>query len=204
MEFVPLPYQDDPHSSLFTAKDLANYHISEQQIAEEQRWILAAQQDPRAFGKLYDFYYKRIFLFVFKRMEDEDKAADVTAQVFLKALTNLSKFSFQGVPFSAWLYRIALNEINMYFRADKSTLTESIEKTQIAEMLESEDGKVSDEQLQRLNQVLQKLSPDDMQLVSLRFFEEMSFKEVAEIVGITENNAKVKVYRILEKLRKWF
>lgn len=183
---------------------MASYHINEMQLAEEQKWIAASQQDIRAFGKLYDFYYKRIFLFVFKRMEDEETAADVTAQIFMKAMTNISKYTFQGVPFSAWLYRIALNEINMYYRQNKLNATESIESKQIADMVEETDETYSEEKLEQLKSALKRLSPDDLQLVSLRFFEQMSFKEVADIVGITENNAKVKVYRILERMKKFF
>lgn len=183
---------------------MASYHISDTQIKEEKAWILAAQQDIRAFGKLYDFYYKRIFLFVFKRLADEATAADVTAQAFLKAMTNIQKYSFQGVPFSAWIYRIALNEVNMYYRQDKSQLYESAEKTQLAEILEETEEEVNEDLLKRLSQILEKMPHEDMQLISLRFFEELSFKEVADIIGITENNAKVRVYRLLEKIKKQF
>lgn len=204
MDFVTLPNHERdilPHNS---NTDLASYHISENQLAEEQKWVLAAQQDIRAFGKLYDFYYKRIYLFIFKRVENDDLAADITAQAFLKAMTAIGKFSFQGVPFSAWLYRIALNEVNMHYRSDKSKMTESIEKGQIAGMMEENEEKMSDEMLKRLTEVMQKLPPNDMQLISLRFFEELSFKEVADIMEMTENNAKVRVYRILERMRKMF
>lgn len=183
---------------------MASYHITNAQLAEEQTWIAAAQKDPRAFGKIYEFYYKRIFLFIFKRVENDETAADVCSQVFLKAMTNIQKFSFQGVPFSAWLYRIALNEVNMHFRQNKGQPTESVEMAQVAEMIEEADENYSDETIKQLMEVLKKLSPEDMQLVSLRFFEQLSFKEVADIVGITENNAKVRVYRILEKLKKQF
>lgn len=183
---------------------MASYHISEAQLKEEMQWILAAQQDISAFGKLYDFYYKRIFLFVFKRMSDEDIAADITAQAFLKAMTHIQKFNFQGVPFSAWMYRIALNEVNMYYRQDKSQLCESADSGQLAEILEEVEEVVSEDLLKQLAIALETLPPDDMQLLSLRFFEELSFKEIADIVGITENNAKVKVYRILEKMKKKF
>ncbi len=180
----------------------SSYHISEAQLSTEKEWILAAQQDIHAFGKLYDFYYKRIFLFIYKRMADEDLAADITSQAFLKAMTNIQKFNFQGVPFSAWMYRIALNEVNMHYRQDKSQLHESAEKSQLADILEETEEKVDEDLLKHLAKALETLSTEDMQLVSLRFFEELSFKEVADIVGITENNAKVKVYRILEKIKK--
>ncbi|MFN0201749.1 MAG: RNA polymerase sigma factor [Bacteroidia bacterium] len=183
---------------------MASYHITNTQLAEEQKWIAAAQKDPRHFGKIYEFYYKRIYLFIYKRVENEDVCADVTSQVFLKAMTNLNKFSFQGVPFSAWLYRIALNEVNMHYRNNKSQATESVESHQLAEMVEEGDDLFSEDNVQKLLQLLKHLPPDDMKLISLRFFEQMSFKEVAEICEMTENNAKVRVYRILERLKKQF
>jgi RNA polymerase sigma-70 factor (ECF subfamily) len=183
---------------------LANqYHISESQLAEERQWIVAAQENPAHFGKLYNYYYKRIFLFVFKRVADEDTAADVTAQAFLKAMTNIKGYSFQGVPFSAWLYRIASNEVNMFYRSSKSAVTESIDRSQLAEIAEEVEEIFSEEMIGRLTTAMKRLPTDDLQLISLRFFEGLPFKDVADIVGITENNAKVKVYRILEKMKKW-
>ena len=183
---------------------MASYHISESQLAQERRWVEAAKQDPKSFGGLYDFYYNRIYLFIFKRVETEDEAADITAQTFLKALTNIAKFSFQGVPFAAWLYRIALNEVNMYYRKDKSHLVESVEKVQLAEMIEEPNALFSDGMMKQLSAALQNLNPDDMQLISLRFFEGLPFKEAADVLGITENNAKVRTYRILERMKKQF
>ncbi len=183
---------------------MASYHISDSQLAEEKKWIEASQKDPRAFGKLYHYYYNRIFLFVYKRVEEEDEAADIAAQTFLKALSNIGKYSFQGVPFAAWLYRIALNEVNMHYRKAKNRVIESIEKVQIAEMLEEPEALFSEEMLGRLSEVLKKLDKEDMQLISLRFFEGLPFKEAGEILGITENNAKVRTYRILERMKKQF
>ena len=85
-------------------------------IEEEEFLILRSQADPEAFRPLYEKYFKRIFLFVLHRVGDKVLAADITSQVFLKALTNIKKFEFRGLPFSAWLFRIALNECNDYFR----------------------------------------------------------------------------------------
>ena len=78
----------------------------------------AARDNPAAFGVLYEKYFRQIYLFVFRRTDDEDIAADLTSEVFLKAMLSLKNLKFQGVPFSAWLYRIASNEINLHLPND--------------------------------------------------------------------------------------
>lgn len=83
-------------------------------IENEQKLIEKAKQNSADFSPLYELYYKPIFLFVLRRLSDKELAADVTSQVFLKALQGISKYVSQGVPFSAWLYRIAINEVSMF------------------------------------------------------------------------------------------
>ena len=178
-----------------------NYHMTESQMADEARCIEKAKQDIQHFGTLYDRYYRRIFLFVYKRVDGEDIAGDLTQQCFLKAMQNLNKFVPQCVPFSAWLYRIAANEVNQYYRRQNARPTESADLAQLAEVLSESQQAYSEENVQRMLDLLKTLPEGDMQLISLRFFEEMSFREVGEICNITENNAKVKVYRILARLR---
>jgi RNA polymerase sigma-70 factor (ECF subfamily) len=88
-------------------------------LRDEELLIRNSQADPEAFRPLYEKYFKRIFLFVHHRVGDKAMTADLTSQVFLKALINIKKFSFRGLPFSAWLFRIALNECNDFFRKNK-------------------------------------------------------------------------------------
>ncbi len=174
-----------------------------EQIQEEQRLVVAAQQDPRHFGPLYSKYYRQMFLFVFKRVAEEDTAADIVAQVFLKAMQNLAGYTFRGLPFSSWLYRIALNEVNQYFRKQAGNRCVSIDTSQLGEFFEEMQDSPAADQVGRLVSALNQLKPDELELIELRFFEKVPFREVADIYGITENNAKVKMYRLLGKLRKW-
>ncbi len=164
--------------------------------------VEAAKADPARFNVLYDNYYKSIFVFVYRRTGNEELSADITSQVFLKALINIKKYEFKGVPFSAWLFRIAFNEVNMYFRKNNANRVVSLDQSCIiqiaAEVLEDDNTQAQ----QRMMTALKQLDSDDIQLIELRFFEKRSFAEVGEITGITENNAKVKVYRILDKLKK--
>lgn len=151
---------------------------------------------------LYERYYRQIFLFVYKRVDEEENAADVTSQVFLKAMLNLEKYQFKGVPFSAWLYRIAINEVNQFFRETRNQRTVSIESEGLPMLMAEVEEPSNEAAVQRMLVVLQSLTPDEIQLVELRYFEKIPFREVAEIYNITENNAKVRLYRILEKMKK--
>lgn len=188
--------------------------LTENQLRQELGQIEAAKKNPAGFGVLYEKYYRQIFLFVFKRTGNEEVAGDVVSQVFLKAMLNLKKYQYKGVPFSAWLYRIASNEVNQHFRNKKGERTISMEKSSIDHLMgmaenSGEQGGFfdSDEDFSEMYQevmleTLQEMKEEEIQIIELRFFEKRPFKEVSFIMGITENNAKVKVYRILERLRK--
>lgn len=172
---------------------------------DEESVILKSQADPEAFRPLYEKYFKRIFLFIHHRIGEKALSADITSQVFLKALVNLNKFSFRGLPFSAWLFRIALNECNDFFRKTKRYRLVTMEDEMIDHLYEELTAETRLEDLrQRLPLILEKLDVNELQIIELRFFEQRPFKEVADILGITETYAKVKVYRILDKMKKLF
>lgn len=167
----------------------------------EFREIQRAQEDARFFEPLYKRYHQPVFRFIYQRVMDKEDAFDITAQVFLKAMTNLSKYQFRGVPFSSWLFRIAFSEINQAFRNDKFKHTINID-TPAAKRLA---GEIEDDMLSSYEKwipaLLNKLEEDDVAMIEMRFFEGRSFKEIGEILNITENNAKVRGHRALEKLR---
>jgi RNA polymerase sigma-70 factor (ECF subfamily) len=185
---------------------LDRQRLSESQLQQELRLVEAAQKEPHKFGVLYEKYYRPIFLFIFKRTGEEEIAGDITAQVFLKAMLNLPKYTYRGVPFSAWLYRIASNEVNQHYRNAKSDRTISMEKNHIDKVMGMVDEEKKSDLVELYQEVmldtLQELKPDEVEIIELRFFEDRPYSEVGYILGITENNAKVKVYRIVERLRK--
>jgi RNA polymerase sigma-70 factor, ECF subfamily len=172
---------------------------------DEEELIRNAQADPDQFRLLYERYFKKIFLFVLHRTGDKALTADITSQVFLKALMNIQKFRFRGLPFSVWLYRIALNECNSLFRNNKRHRVITLEDSMVDDLhAELTADTTVDDLHMRLPNILQKLSMDELQLIELRFFEQRPFKEVASILNITETYAKVKVYRVLDKMKKYF
>lgn len=138
---------------------------------------------------------------MFHRVGEKELARDITSQVFLKSLSNIRSFSFRGLPFSTWLYRIAINECNMHFRKKETTHTIILDEQHFQLMAEEMSMDFGEHQ-QLLARALQSLDHVELALIELRFFEDLKFAEIAEVLGITENNTKVKLYRVLDKLRK--
>lgn len=182
--------------------EIASYHLTAEEISLEEKQIKAAQANPRDFEPLYKRYFQRIANYIYHRVEDKETAFELTSQVFYKALENLPKYKPMGVPFSAWLFRIAGNEMNQYFRKNKTMRVLSIDRDGLGELkgdMEENDQPEIDKQL---FEALQTLKEEDMELVNMRFFEKRSFKEISEILDMNESACKMKLYRILEKLKQ--
>lgn len=178
------------------------YHHNGEQLADELLIIEAAKLDPGHFAPLYEKYYRQIFNYVYQRLDSKDTAFDITGQVFLKALTNLQRYQFKGVPFASWLYRIAHNEIIQLYRTQKDKRAINADIGDLRFICEENETPFFEEYIPAIKQLIQQLDHDDLQLVELRYFEKRAFKEIAEILDITEVNAKVRMYRIIEKLKK--
>lgn len=181
------------------------FHQSPELLQEEQVWVMQAKADPARFEPLYRKYYDSILRYLKQRLDDPEQAHDIASQVFIKALKNLSKYEDRGVPFGSWLYRIAKSELYQSYRETQSNRTVPMEQVQIPTF----DTLFFDTQEFEHNQSLllaamQKLKEEQLKLIEMRFFEQLSFKEIGESIGITENNAKVKTFRALEKLREYF
>ena len=176
--------------------------VAQNTIDREWEDIQAALKDVAAFRPLYDKYYEQIFRFVYRRTSDEALSADLCSQVFLKAMQKIHTYTFKGVPFSAWLYRIASNEVTQYYRNSQKNRIVSIREANLEEMTDEIDDFDYEKQRNTLLKALNTLPQDDMQFIELRFFEQRSFKEVGQILGITENNAKTRTYRVLAKIKR--
>lgn len=176
--------------------------VSDAEMNDEWKEIQAAKKDPANFRPLYNRYFQSIFRFVHRRTDDLDLSADICSVVFLKAMQRLDGYSFQGVPFSAWLFRIASNEVAQHFRTHNKNRTVSIETNTLGNIAEELTENDNEDLRAILINALDQLRPKDLEIVELRFFEKRPFKEVADILGITESNAKVRTYRVLERLKK--
>jgi len=165
-------------------------------LDDERARIEAAQLDPRRFAELYESHFDRVYAFVARRLRDRDAAQDVTAEVFHRALIHLPRFEWRGVPFSAWLLRMASNAIvDRSQRLARENGTVPVDN-RYAESLEEVEGRA---QLFRLVDTL----PDDQRrVVRLRFAEQRSIREIAAALGRSEGAVKQLQFRGLENLRQ--
>lgn len=174
------------------------------EIRAEQEVVARSKKDPKAFGALYEKYFDRIFHFIYRQTDDEDVAGDLTSQTFVNALNSLHRFEFRGIPFSAWLYKIATNEVNKHYRRNKGKKIFSIEELKVKELVERTEEGWDEELIAKLIEFMKDLPTDMLQVLELRFFEDKDFSEIAFILDITESGAKMRTYRALDKLRKNF
>ncbi|MBS1977956.1 MAG: sigma-70 family RNA polymerase sigma factor [Bacteroidetes bacterium] len=182
--------------------------MTESEISKENEIIERCRSDSRAFGELYEKYFDRIYHYLLRQTDDEDMAGDLCSQTFVNALNNLNRYEFRGLPFSAWLYKIAANEVNKYYRRKKTKKVFSIEEDTIRRLVDRGAQHQGDEEkedlISRLVTYLKDLPTDMLQVLELRYFEDKDFREIAFILDITESGAKMRTYRALDKLRRQF
>ena len=164
-------------------------------VADERLLIEAAQQDPSRFAELYENNFHRVYAFIARRVQDRAEAEDLTAEVFHQALSNIRRFEWRGVPFAAWLLRIAAN--TLADRWEKKSRSQEIP----AEALEEAGIEEEVEQRAMLFQLVDRLPQDQRLVVLRRFVEQKSVREIARELGRTEGAVKQLQFRALQSLR---
>jgi RNA polymerase sigma-70 factor (ECF subfamily) len=165
--------------------------------------VLAAQADAEAFAVLYERYATRVYRYLRPRASNDQEAADITQQVFLKAMTSLHRFRPSRAPFSAWLFRIARNVATDAYRRRRPTLSLSA-----AAALESgddpEEAAVRADRIRRLEAQLARLNEASRELLALRFGASLSSREIAAVVGKSEAAVKKQLTRIISSLKEHY
>ena len=166
-------------------------------VADERLLIEAAQQDPTRFAELYENNFHRVYAFIARRVRDRAEAEDLTAEVFHQALSNLGRFEWRGVPFAAWLLRIAANTL-----ADRWQRASRVQEVP-AETLENAEAGAEQEVERRtmLFQLVDRLPEDQRRVIVRRFVEQKSVREIAQELGRSEGAVKQLQFRALQSLR---
>ncbi|MFA5248339.1 MAG: RNA polymerase sigma factor [Patescibacteria group bacterium] len=154
-----------------------------------------------AFGELYDRYARKIYDFVFFRVSNKEVAEDLTSDIFLKACKKIKDFIPSGAGFGAWLYRIARNRVIDYYRTNKKNYN-----LEVAENL-SDEGRWAEGEDNRLlvtelQEKLEILKPEQRDIILMRAWDELSYKEIATIIGKSEAAAKMLFFRALKILKE--
>lgn len=161
----------------------------------ERLLIEAAQNDPSRFAELYEENFGRVWAFVIRRVRDRSIAQDVTSEVFHQALANMKKFEWRGVPFAAWLYRIAANAIADHFARTARERNSDAVSTAAPHEIEDIERRAS------LFRFVDRLPGDQRRVLVMRFGEERSIREIASAIGRSEGAVKQLQWRGLQTLR---
>lgn len=173
---------------------------------DEKALIDAAKTDPAAFGELYKKYVDRIYNYIFYRTGSTKDAEDLTGKTFFKAMSHIKGYKHMGLPFSAWLYRIAHNLIANYHR-DRSRKTEipldDVSSSILPQMgMHPERHMVQSQEVNELLATIRDLAPNRQELLILKFIDQLSNAEIGLIMRKSEGAIKSLYHRTLIELRE--
>ncbi len=170
----------------------------------EEVLVERAKEDPAAFGVLYERYVKQIYNYIYYRTGNHCDAEDLTARTFYRALSNLNGYVNQGIPFSAWLYRIAHNLVANWHRERNRRQVVPLNELILASRRKMDPLQLveADEERETLLQAIRHLPADRQQLLILKFVEKMSNAEIGQVMGRSEGAIKSLYHRTLVTLRK--
>jgi RNA polymerase sigma-70 factor (ECF subfamily) len=175
--------------------------LNDASLNHERLLIEAAQHDPSRFAELYENNFHRVYAFVARRVNDRDEAQDVTAEVFHQALKNLGRFQWRGVPFAAWLLRIAANALADRWQRSARSIEVQAEDNFNEQEVPSSGNAVEVERHAMLFQLVDRLPADQRIVVLRRFVDQKSIREIAQELGRSEGAIKQLQFRALETLR---
>jgi RNA polymerase sigma-70 factor (ECF subfamily) len=161
---------------------------------DERQLIEAAQCDPSRFAELYEQNFDRVYAYVARRVHNREQAEDLTAEVFHQALANLRRYEWRGVPFAAWLLRIASNALaDGWKRAAR--------EQELPAEAEEAGGNSDLERRTMLFKLVDSLPADQRQVIVRRFVDQRSIRDIALELGRSEGAVKQLQFRALQALR---
>ena len=178
-------------------------------LKSEEELVKRAQHDREAFGELYELHYSRIFNYALKRTASVQLAMDITSNTFFKAMNQIKKFRWREIPFSAWLYKIASNEINDHYRSGNRRMVSLEEVAPMLdarefsdEIVEAEEQMSQHEEFLHLHKKLSELPEKYQEVITLKYFEKKKIKDIVKILGKKEGTVKSLLHRGLERLKE--
>jgi RNA polymerase sigma-70 factor, ECF subfamily len=167
---------------------------------DERLLVETAQRDPSRFADLYESNFERVYAYVSRRLSDREAAQDVTSEVFHQALANLGRFEWRGVPFVAWLLRIASNAIADYWR--RTSREQPMSSENAPESFPVNPANIEEvERRALLFRLVNTLPADQRRVIEMRFAEEKGIREIAQELNRTEGAIKQLQFRGIQSLR---
>ena len=170
---------------------------------EEKIVEKAVQGDSSAFGVLYDQYQPMIYRFVVVKVGRREEAEDITHQVFMSAWQNIKRYQHRGHPFSSWLYQIARNQVIDHYRAKRNeTSIDAVDPEYFVATAAAEFALPLKLEMETVRRAMEQLKPDHQDVIIMRFIEDVSLKETANILKKTEGAVKLMQHRAIKELKK--
>ncbi len=178
--------------------------ISKEKLAE---LAIQAADDPEAFGELYDYFFPKIYHYIYNRVNDQQLAEDLVSDIFMKILKNLDTLKHIS-EVQGWFFSIARNTLIDYYRKkgrnkedvkDHLTFVTSSTEPTVPEN-NPESAYISKEHSQEIFKLLQSLSPDQQEVLTLRFCHDLKINEIADVIEKSEGAVKGLLYRGIKKL----
>jgi len=170
------------------------------ELNSEKKQIELAKLDINKFGPIYEKYYEDVFRFVYSRMDSKENAADICSTVFVKVMKNLKQFECRDTSILSWFIRIASNEVKQFYRKKKIIEKYFIDQNNLSS-LNSEINE-NNENAKLLIESLEYLSHQDYELIHLKYFDNKSFQEIANILNKSEQSLRVRSHRIKKNLKE--
>ena len=168
-------------------------------LEEERQLVEAAKKDPAAFARLYDRYVDAIHAYVYHQTGSWERAEDVTATTFMRAYAEIGKFEWRGVPYSAWLYRVASNQI---LRDHRRPGWIELPDTLVDPGEGPEEAALRSDRVAKVQAAVRRLSRNQRQAITLRFGAGLRNAEVAQVMRKSEGAVKLLIFRALGKLEE--
>jgi len=169
--------------------------------AEEKKEVDEQREKENRLASLYDEYFDRIARYIYVRIGDKNEAENLAGEVFLKALESLKSYEERGIPMQAWLFRIAHNLVVDHLRKATKLKTVPIDTVQIESREDPVATAEKNMEMERVNEAMQKLTPEQRKVVRLRFFGGLSSKEVGAMLSKSDGAVREMQRAAIERLR---
>lgn len=174
-------------------------------LQEQQQLVTQAQQSTEGFGKLYDYYFPKVYGFVASKVNDRGDAEDITSEIFMKVLEHIHGFEWRGIPFTGWLFKIARNTLNTYYAHHAKTSTKDIDEVyglaEDEEKVSPHKNAARSELAEKVQKVMQELPERELTVVQLKFYSQLNNREIMHATGLSESNVAIILYRTLRKIK---
>ena len=174
-------------------------------LQDQQQLVCEAQQSPDGFGRLYDYYFPKVYAFVACKVWNGDDAEDIVSEVFMVVLQKIHAYEWRGIPITGWIFGIACNELKTYF--ERNAKIDPVQTEELEHLADDGDqtsphkNAVRSELGREIRKVMKGLPERELTVVQLRFFSQLTNLEIVEVTGLSATNVATILFRTLRKMK---